>query len=311
MIKDFVAGIRNRDSLQILNVSGIGGIGKTTLLAHVLQPIAVAALEQPDQPMIAYINFDRLGLLRGGELEYSFELSRQIGLFEPGLAADLSSLRERMARDRASRGESLKHSSDSGLESMSRHSYEFESNARSVLYAHGIQRRPLVIVVDTFEERQRQVHDSGIEVQILDWLTTVRETWGLQLGAVVSGRTPTAMENYFHQAIIDLGEISLRDSIALLRSVGLPARAATKLAKIVGGNPLNLVLAGRDYLTVPPQQRMDFLESTTGVLEHVNAAMRQGMLYKRHLQHIPDSRVRSLAHPGLALRRVTDRKSVV
>lgn len=308
-IADFVAGIRGSKQARVLRIAGVGGVGKTTLLAHTLRPLALQALEDPDGPMIVSIDFDRLSVLHGGELELSFELSRQISLYVPHLAAPLRRLREEVARERIKAWEHLKRTVDAGTESLSRHNIGFEYRASTLLAKPSMARRPLVLVIDTFEERERQSEfgysDEALS-RIFDWLVRLRDAWHMQIGVIVSGRTPVAPNESFSTEVpLHLGELLPGDSRTLLRALGVPAQPAVKLARMVGGNPLNLKLAGRHYLSLPPGRREDFLADADAELDGVDAAMRQGVLYKRFLQHIPDERARQLAHPGLALRRVT------
>ncbi|CAA2105433.1 hypothetical protein MBUL_03190 [Methylobacterium bullatum] len=309
-LRGFVSEEDAGSQIPILTVSGIGGLGKSTLLAQALRPLLAEAFESPTAPLLISIDFDRRSFLTGGELELSFELSRQLELFFPETSAALGALRGSIGRARAARGETLKDESSEGLESVSRHGDEFAYEARSIIRNNGVNRRRMIVVLDTFEEWQRGTYrdwdPQAPAGRVLSWLSGVREAWDFRFGVIVSGRTPIPPESYLTApGAIHLKELGRRDSVELLLRLGLRPEAARQLARLVGGSPLSLKLAARYVLQLPAGTQATFMSDFDGGLQGVNAALRQGLLYKRFLDHIADPLARKLAHPGLALRRVT------
>lgn len=309
-IHSFATRVLRKGQISMLSVTGIGGSGKSTLLAAALRPLIVKSFEVPTAPMVVNIDFDHRAFINGAELELSFELTRQLGHIVPSSNEDFELLREQLGRERVERGESSKKSHDAGSESSSRQGSEFEWRAKKIVKAHNINQRPLIVVLDTFEEWQRETYnqyDSEAPFnRILEWLYSLQNEWELAIGVIVSGRAPVPIGGYVTAADpIDLRNLKKMESIALLQSLGVAVKPARQLVRIVGGVPLSLKLAARYYTKLPENLRGAFLEDANSELEGVEAALCQGLLYKRFLEHIADPQARKLAHPGLALRRVT------
>jgi len=307
----FVEKFESGSDIPVLPISGIGGSGKSTLLAHLLRPLLKTSFDDPVAPMIVSMDFDRRCLLAGGELELSFELSRQLSMFYPQLTVPLARLREEVSRQRAQRGELKKDGYDSEQESLSRHGNEFDYDAAPHMRGAKLNQRLLVIALDTFEEWQRgqgqhRARDSTA-ARVLHWLSTVQREWGLRLKVIISGRAPLARVGGYAVAAGPINLKALRhvESVALLESLGVPPDAARPIAAFAGGMPLALKLAARYYLKLPQKRRDSFVNETSSELSGISVELRQGVLYRRFLDHIADPLARQVAHPGLALRRVS------
>jgi len=125
---------------------------------------------------------------------------------------------------------------------------------------------------------------------------------------VVSGRASVDPESQLAAFVvdsIDLQDLDPPDAVMLLTSSGLSPHAAEQLQPIVGGNPLLLRIAARLVRKLPPKKRSAILQELASERVGLDTELVQGVLYDRILQHIRDSKVRKLAHPGLVLRRVT------
>lgn len=295
---------------QILSVTGIGGVGKSTLLAAALRPVIERSFEDKQASIVISIDFDRRSHSNGTELELSFELSRQLELFYPEVGGELEAVREAVTRDRIRRGELNREVFDSEGDSDERHGFEFQNRAAPILQRVGVGDRRLLLVVDTFEEWQRSQFgrwDAEHPIRrFLSWLAEVRASWGIQADVIISGRTPVSPDsNFASGGVIQLKDLNRTESVALLRQHGLTKREAHALARAAGGNPLALKLAARYYDRLPLSGRSAFLREGARELEGLDGALRQGVLYRRFLDHIADPKARKLAHPGLALRRVT------
>ena len=310
-LRKFVAQDSAPGLIPVLPVSGIGGSGKSTLLAHALRPFLEAAFDHCTAPMIVSMDFDRRCFLAGAELELSMELSRQLALYFREISSELVGLRDTVARQRAGRAESAKSQYDANLESVSRHGDEFDYLAAPILKAAGVSQRPVVLVLDTFEEWQRAssepLSQNSPVWRVMNWLSRVGSAWQLAMRVVISGRAPLPRDVQLQVVTppIELGELKRKEAIALLRSLGLPVGAARAVARTAGGMPLALKLAARYYLRLPVERRAAFLNDTEAEVQGLGDELRQGVLYRRFLDHIPDERARKLAHPGLALRRVS------
>ena len=296
------------EPIPVLGVSGIGGSGKSTLLAYALRQLVATAARDPESPIVINIDFDRLRFIEGGELEWSFEFTRQVALFVPDSADALGEARSAARHARDLRGEERKHGSEH-VESLVRDSMSFEDTVGTLLRPAELWTRKIVIVLDTFEEWQREAWDAWTAgmpaLRLLEWVMTLSRALGVTPGLIVSGRAPVKNPGFRAAKPVDLEDLPNAQASALLRSFGVTAGAAQRLAKSVGGNPLALKLAARYYVALPKEARAGFASDSSGDLAGLDVALRQGQLYRRFLQHIPDQTVRQLAHPGLAVRRVT------
>ena len=311
-LREFVQRPAASAEIPLLPLSGIGGSGKSTLLARVLRPILAEALDGSTGPMIVSIDFDRRCLLAGAELEMSFEASRQLGLLLPHLAAGLSRCRERASVGRAKRGELSRSEPGAAPESLTRSGDEFLEETGALFRSAGAPGRAVLLVLDTFEEWQREqyVRDApaaGLN-RVLDWASRLRDAWQLDMKVVLSGRSPPPKNAKFAvcaQPIV-LNELKRTEAVDMLRDQGVPSvSAARELARIAGGMPLALKLASRYYLGIDPKDRPAFIRDTSVAVQGIFGALRQGVLYGRFLDHIGDEDAQKVAHPGLALRRVS------
>lgn len=303
----FLDAAKTGKRIPILSIDGIGGAGKSTLLAAALHPHLAASLrDATGGPMIIMIDFDRRLLVEGGELELSFELSRQIGLYVPELDEGLTRLRLRARRlqarlDRTSSQEVARDATD-------RRGQEFNEQMASLLKRRGEPSRDLILVLDTFEEWERQgggLDPNGPLARVMDWINQIKLQLGLSVGVIVSGRTPRTLKGFEFWDRMTLGDLPQADAKAFLRGLKTPPRAAGKIHRAVGGNPLVLKLAAHYYASLPPGRRKDFLDDEAEALGDVDRKLVLGVLYQRFLNHIADPSARRLAHPGLALRQVT------
>ncbi|MEV4131720.1 ATP-binding protein [Dactylosporangium sp. NPDC049742] len=306
------APAEDRDPLPLLSIVGVGGSGKSTLLASFIAPY-LDRMARGDEtgPAVVVIDFDRVLFRADAELELSYEVTRQLGAAAPVASADFSALRfqHRVARREAG-FDRYRGSAHLFAESMSHSVSTFEYDASEIIGLHRLDQRPVLLVLDTFEEWQREHRYtsrwSDAEFRILDWVHQLRSGMGLAgLRVVVSGRAELSTVRNVVQSVVPLGDLDRSDAAAVLHAQRIDQPAACALADIVGGNPLTLRVAARFYKRLSVAARTDFLAGDDAVTGQLDARVRRAVLYDRFLNHIADPRVRQLAHPGLALRRVT------
>jgi AAA ATPase domain len=298
--------------VPLLPVTGIGGAGKSTVLGHLILPyldrIAAGVLTGP---AVVVIDFDRVLFRPDAELELSFELSRQLGYAAPVAAADFSALRYQVrSEQRESGSDTFQGSSRSA--SASREVSGFEREMGRLIELHQMQDRPVLLVLDTFEEWQReQPHPNEQqagwnlpESRIADWISTVRNEMRLAgLRVVISGRAELADAET--RPAVHIGDLEPAAAQALLAAIGVNSADAPKLVRLTGRNPLTLHVAARFYRGLRRRARREFLAGDPVSASGLNEELQRAVLYGRFLDHIADDRVRKLAHPGLVLRRVT------
>lgn len=305
---------------RVLGFSGVGGVGKSTLLSKfILQHVEADNL---DSLRFAYLDFDRSTISAVQPVTLLMELARQIGWQAPAVRQGLESMRgrirEEMERNRAgSEGNRpnrnpRERGTGGGPEDIQPGEPELPdeligpSLLNSYLYETGqiLSRgredsKPLLLVLDTFEEAQAQGDHAVRRVE--EFVEACQEQLpGLRV--VIVGRDEVA--GFFDGAerlvISEFKDLASRT--AFLEKRGLSKSLAKTVAQQVGGRPLALLLAARlvkdqglDAISVSLKDRFRGL---------FNTYLIDGILYQRILQHIGDDDVKALAHPGLVLRRI-------
>ncbi|WP_144021449.1 hypothetical protein [Caballeronia sordidicola] len=281
-----------------LMIHGIGGIGKSTLMAQFILTHAAVASERGFP--FAYLDFDRAALDPSNPASLLSEVLEQVSSQFPPMAAGRRAwTRQLQSERRRNRVEQLSRSSASSMVDYATDSAGSESVARlfaSWMHDAGLSDRPFLLVLDTFEEVQ--IRGAAAVDSVFDWIEAMSVL--PQLRVVIAGRAP--VEGH---AITDhpLGNFDRPAALAFLRSAGVEADLRKTIFDIVGGNPLSLRLSVQlvrqnAFETV----RAEDLKSWFG---RKDGTYIQGYLYTRLLHHINDSRIEKLAHPGLVLRRIT------
>jgi hypothetical protein len=304
---------------RVLLFSGVGGVGKSTLLAKfILQHIG-----SPSTLPFAYLDFDRSTLSPAQPATLLLEILRQLGWQLPAARGDLEELRNRIRQsleysnpneaevvlDRAS----VRAGSEGGGMVVGSGEPELpgeligSSQMGDYLYRAGqilafnpqVQAPVLLLVLDTFEEAQA-LGDRAV-ARLQSFLELVLGHLP-QLKLVLSGRDEVAgfFPDVERMVLSEFSDSASRS--AFLEKRGLTREAAAAIARQVGGRPLTLQLAARLV-------REQNLEATSVSLVDrfkglFNKYLLDGILYRRILDHIKDPDVRALAHPGLVLRRI-------
>lgn len=292
--------------IPLIHVSGIGGAGKSTILAKLMRSCTETALT--NGPFFIKIDFDQLSLRAGGEEALSFEVSRQLGLADWSAMGRFGSLR--------SEQQSRSHQADGFIiEKGLRSAEEFAEQAMNVVFDLGLDQRPVVLILDTFEEWQRPARDweesaaaGGNIERLVEWIRGLRTKMGLNcLRIILSGRNQVdiADSRLRRSRRITLGPLPLTDRRKLLRRYRFTAQEVDQIARIAGGIPLSLHLAAMQLEGLSTKDRDAFLKNAPEQVGAVEESLRQGLLYDRFLNHVRNRDARKLAHPGLALRYVT------
>jgi hypothetical protein len=209
------------------------------------------------------------------------------------------------------------------------------SNVRDVLVSDLFNRGlPFLLVLDTFEEVQ--YYDRYLVKDVVRFLNELRRHIP-NLKAILMGRAPlddlksefntteaveiegdafgTGIATDFNVIEVALGEFDTMDAISYLTSQGVQDQTfAKELVEVIGGSPLSLRIVAR----MLKDERIDIQELRnelepissswiTGFFGKKKAAPKavvQGVLFRRFLNHIHEEKIKSLAHPGLVLRRI-------
>lgn len=278
-------GLASTRQLPLL-ITGVGGVGKSTLVAKFVTDHARAAAGEPFP--FAYLDFDRRAVMVDEPASILVEAVRQIAVQYP------------QAHDAA---EQLRHSWRRLLLASARRSGSAAVEAREhirrdfVGFVHKLEvdsSRPVLLVLDTFEEVQ---YRNRVYVEVVGQFLAQLRAEIPRLRVVIVGRAPVP-ELQFAETIV-LDEFDRTSALAYLTRLGITSgELAEAIVKQVGANPLTLRLAAAVFNFEPDDPSLRNLAA-------VNKANIQGYLFERILRHVHHEDVRRIAHPGLVLRRVT------
>lgn len=309
---------------RLLLIEGVGGIGKSALIAQLM--LRFAAMKDAPRLPFAYLACDDPALdvtdpetLLSGAARQILQQLRLVGP-PPAEAERAEAAHLRFAEhlrqqsetvEKASKRASSAGSMDARLDlirdattSVIAGFAEFAGAAARAMAQDGWQ-PPCLMVIDTFEEVQ---YRTPARLQGFWGLVAQLLALAPQLRIVIAGRAPLAEPGLSPAPLrLLLNELSHDAAVDLLsRETGQDSQSLRGLARQIGGNPLNLRLAAR-VIAGDQHGRGGIAGLTTrrwGVLR-VAPELIRGQLYRRVLDHIHDPRVRALAHPGMILRRIT------
>jgi hypothetical protein len=310
------------DTRPPLYIQGVGGIGKSALVAEFILEHANSELPFPwvyldfDDPSlnveslrsIVLAAADQLGaqyprgnwtLVRDAALEFGLlQSSADSNSAEPNQTIDTSDLLNAAHLVGPALQRLISTFADAVRSAVGGTSIEQIAGAADTL--------PLLIVLDTFEEVQK----GGLERGQILW----RFLSGLQeqvprLRIVFAGRAMASDLRIGGRPprIFPLAGFDEQVAVVFLQKHGVKnTEVARALYRQVGGSPLTLSLAARVIQAE---------ENATGTIAGLNTksyllfaageAVIQGQLYDRILARIRDEDVRAIAHPGLVVRRLT------
>ena len=292
---------RAQPSPHPLLVQGVGGIGKSTLLAKLILDHA----EDQRSLVFAYLDFDRPAITAADPSSIVLEVARQLAVQSAGSTREawvnftdlwtkrLSEIRRGSASTLAA-GESQSGSEQALDALITAFAKQYEASLNGA--------RPLLLVLDSFEEVQ---YRSAAQVKVV-W--ALLERLRLQvpvLRAILAGRAP--IDGHQTDSLV-LSVLDEEAAAGFLEAHGISdPETSSMLISRFGTSPLTLSLAadlvrregsGDEALkSLSRRQRLGVFS-----VDHEAA---QVELYRRLLRHLHDRDVQRLAHPGLVLRRIT------
>ncbi|MCX4984779.1 trypsin-like peptidase domain-containing protein [Streptomyces sp. NBC_00572] len=308
---------------------GIGGIGKSTLLAKFLVDALAAS---PTGFPFAYIDFARPTLSVHEPATMIAEMARQLGVQHPAQRTAFETLADECERTAAAQRGERNELDDlhqlAGTRATLARDYSSDFHARASAREQELAHRiaslvaeavrptpggsppPFVVVLDSAEESQYR--GSPLISRMWAIWTALRADYS-RLRYIVSGRAPVDHPaRVLTPRTMELTELDHQASVDLLMSSGVLDEAlAEDLAERIGGHPLSLKLAARTAVTVGSDS-----PSLGGLLRglpsrrryfdrQVDQMLIQGTLYDRILKHIAEDDLRALVQAGLALRFIT------
>ena len=287
----------------VLLLHGPGGAGKSTLIGRVLLDLEERA--RTDPVSFAYVDFDKARNNPRNPARLLEQIARQLRLLYATAEAGTT----------FAAIESYVGGTDVGLASEVldieqgldiSQMIEVLSGRLELVRASHHQRRwpPLVLVLDTFEEVQ--IKGPGAVRDVLDLVGRLQAEMPT-MRVVVSGRGVVTEFHGTPTIPVTLGDLDLEAADALLEDLGVRDGELRRLInERFGRNPLTLRLAAEALQRIGSVEEAFAGElARADVLARVALEQVQGMLYSRILGHIGSSEIASIAHPGLAVRRVT------
>lgn len=284
VLESYVGG-PNTPSLQArppLLIYGPGGMGKSSLVAKFI-------LDNLGAFPLVYLDCDRAGLVAMEPITLLAEAVRQTGLQFPEFAFPAEQLRARWL-ERIAKAHELE-SGAQPVTTLGRTAImkEFQVFVRDLR----LERRKVLLVIDTFEEVQ--YHSPAVVSEVFQFLSELQELLP-NLRTVVAGRNPVPD---FCWEPLEIDELDIEAAKSFLKTLGIESASVREsLSGLLGGNPLSLRLAA-DLSRLGESLNFGDLRS------HASDAEIQGVLYGRILRHVHHEDVRLIAHPGLILRRIT------
>ncbi len=292
-------GLLGRSERPPLVVIGRGGVGKSTLMAKFI--VDHAAYVDDLSLAFAYVDFDRPGVHAAHPASILVEAGRQLAVQCAARdRVDWRQLYERSARQLAA-----EHEPAAGAAAVPEPGLGPDAEARLVRdFAIQLERSfgesiPFLLVLDTFEEVQ---YRSRTFVDVLwTFLDRLRDQIPT-LRTVIAGRAPIEGRRTEE---LRLGMLDDEAARGFLEGHGVEADDARLIVSRLGGNPLTLKLAAEVLRRESTDGEMVSLRQRPEIVIALDHRTAQVDLYRRILRHIHDEDVRKLAHPGLALRRIT------
>jgi hypothetical protein len=283
-------------------ITGIGGVGKSTLLAKFTSNVIAQNLAT-----VVIFDFDRPGINAADPVWLAQEMSRQIGLQYSELKDAMSGIRKRARENRNTYG--LGKSSISDVDSTG-------ELATSITYEIGnvLIRRPdpvpILLILDTVEE-VAQNNETPI---LLDFVSRLVSSFTLlPVKIIFSGRLYDQQLagftniSYIRNKPIEVNEFDDTIATQFLLNRGLTKTMANKIirSKLMPLRPLELKLLAR----LLEEGKVTFSALSKELMQAKgkkgSKALFTGIIYRRVLMRVKDKQVRNIAYPGLILRYIT------
>lgn len=306
-----------------LAIWGTGGVGKTTLLSRfMLEHIDSADGSYP----FAYLDFDRPSISPKDHVGLFAEICLQMSAQFEALDGPLSEL-----RDEALEGQPYGPGADSEsrLEPLVD---AFRQRIDAFLHEHESRfewERPVLIVLDTLEVVQ---YDANQVLYLERFLRPFVKSGWSRLRLVVAGRKRVdnlgtaddlmELEPMELEGLDAAGASELLVRLARRAARELRAKAAAELAGLLATkrgmlgkpkvHPLRLRMVGSIFQQQGQESDEDIAHALIDELHDglkgggsAARALIDGILIRRIIDHVADTRVKALADPGLVVRRIT------
>ncbi len=278
-----------------------GGMGKSTLLAKFT--LEHARFDDSEKIAFVYLDFDRAGITIEEPVTLLIEAIQQLIVQFPENQVSLKELQSRWFRRLNNDDQtSLEKTVTKGQVFRVKNHYTYIREFAYIVKDLAIENKPLLFVLDTFEEVQ---YRSSVYVEEL--LSFLNELLGQlpTLRVILSGRAEIKSKEFKLEPFA----LERFDKVAaqayLMKNGVTDKNAAAALAEQFGGFPLTLKLVTGLYKAGGADAAGISDIKTTEWFFKAEEEVIQGQLYDRILERIRNKEIRKLVHPGLVLRRIT------
>jgi len=312
VVSHYLEAVTSLKKKPPLLITGMGGAGKSTLLAKFI--LSHAEAHEEERFPFVYIDFDRPNISAMEPETLLVEAARQLAVQYADEQAFCKAAREfyttwnkenLLLEDTAySETFRVKSFRTTQQQHKTRQSIQTAFIELFSLFPKS-KRRPFLLVLDTFEEVQYK--GEVYIAQLYHFMEQLQSQYPL-LRTVVAGRAPVTQ---FKTEQLELSNLDQEAAKSFLEhACNTDAATAQVIVSKVGGNPLTLKLAaefvnaeGVSALADPSLKKAPY----HGYGKKLSEIERQGILYRRILDHIHNPKVLKLANPGLVLRYITPR----
>jgi len=290
----------NKVSEPAVILTGLGGVGKSTLIAKFVREVLDA-----DAATVAILDFDRPGINIDDQPWIAEEILRQLSeqnpMLQEGQAAAIANIKQRDDRI-------LQKSVTSDKFEGSSVSQQLLALVGEGIFAAGKQNKPFLLVLDTLEE----ITQKSASEQLFEWINTVVDMLSpVRVVIIFSGRLfddqlkQFQRLSYVRKKTVEVNQFDTVIASHFLRKQGLSDTLSDKIARseLLPLRPLELKLIAR----VLKDGDLSFgaLKRELSKKSNKGQELFAGVIYRRVLMRIPDKDVRAIAYPGLILRYIT------
>lgn len=317
VLEKLLAFVRATGAARLLYLHGVGGAGKSTVLAHLEERLEAGA----HAVAVVHLDLDRAEIDPADFVALDVELLRQLALVRPEHAPrfrDLMGQLSAMKKGSRVEGRAAMRGGRSALLKQESLRDIYKSDRYSLLAGclENLSAPTLLVVVDTCEIASAR----GVDVvaELAEWLGSLTDVLQVpDVAVILAARDPPkglegdllqAVQAAFQMAatVVELGNLSADDASGLLTRLGVPAPLAESAAQVLPGNPLFLRLAAQIYANAPEELAAVRQAHAEG---RVDAATARTYLVERVVKHLPEPLARPYVLAAMQLPRV-DRRLV-
>ncbi|HMQ60238.1 MAG TPA: hypothetical protein PKE06_06175 [Flavilitoribacter sp.] len=287
-----------------LLISGIGGIGKSTVIAKFI--LDHHAGKQKGAIPFIYLDFDRPGYSISEPLELGAEGLRQLSVQfpDPEISLLMDDIRKDiqiyLQNDKAGKG-----AAQSGTTVATRGIFYGSASRYLIQYQGALNkfREPILVVLDSFEEAQFRASPSDL-TKLFDFFKEI-SYFIPTMNLIIVGRDDL-IETDVEFTRYKIGEFDRKAADGFLLSRGVQdAYIREQLVRQLGGNPLSLKLGASHVLKLMAENPGAKLEHLDALFDGIDKERIQEQLVRRNLVHVKGELARKVAFPGLLVRKIS------